>query len=80
MKNFILKFIKICYNELLILYLSIPNFFFYIRWMKYLVNRLIFDKFYMLSAIVKPFRMNFTCTFQLTTFVGQMMIYVAHKL
>ena len=38
--------------------------------MKYLVNRPIFHKFYMQSATIKPCRMYFTCTFQLTTFVA----------
>ena len=51
----------------------------YIRWMKYLVNWPIFCKFYMQSALVKPCRMYFTHTFQLT-FVGQLMILMAYAL
>ena len=54
--------------------------FLYILLMKYLVNRPIFHKFYMQSDIVKPCRMYFTCTFQLATFVGQLMIFMAHAL
>ena len=50
----------------------------YVRCMKYLVNRPIFHKFYVQSTIKKPSRMYFTRTFQLTTFVGQLMILMAH--
>ena len=32
------------------------------------------------SVIVKPCQMYFTCTFQLTAFVGQLMIFMAHAL
>ena len=57
-----------------------PQSFLYIRWMKYLVNRPIFYKFYMQSAIVKPCRMYFTRAFQLTTFVGQLTVFMPHAL
>ena len=43
-----------------------PQNFLYVRWMKYLVNRPIFHKFYMQSAIIKPCRMYFKRNFQLT--------------
>ena len=46
--------------------------------MKYLVNRTILHKFYVPSAIIKPCRMYSTRTFQLTTFVSQLMIFMAH--
>ena len=55
-----------------------PQNFLNIRRMKYLVNRPIFHKFYLQSAIIKPCRMYFTHTFQLTTFLGQLMIFLAH--
>ena len=48
------------------------------RRMKYLLNRTIFHKFYVQSAIIKQCRMYFSCTFQLTTFVYQLMIFIAH--
>ena len=48
--------------------------------MKYLVKRTIFHKFYVQKAIIKPCRMYFTRTCQLTTFVGQLMIFMAHAL
>ena len=51
---------------------------FSIRWMKYLVDRSIFHKFYMQSPIIKPCRMYFTRNFQMTTLVGQLMILMAH--
>ena len=50
------------------------------RRMKYLVNRTIFHKFYVQSTIINPCRMYFTRTFQLTAFVGQLMIFMAHAL
>ena len=54
-----------------------PNLL-YVRCMKYLVNRPIFHKFYVQSTIKKPCRMYLTRTFQLATFVGQLMILKAH--
>ena len=57
-----------------------PQNFLNIRRMKYLVNRTIFHKFYVQSAVIKPCRMYFTYTSQLTTFVGQLMIFMAHAL
>ena len=45
--------------------------------MKYLVNRPIFHKFHVQSAIIKPCRIYFTCAFPLTTFVGQLIIFMA---
>ena len=57
-----------------------PQNFLNIRSMKYLVNRTIFHKFYVQSAITKPCRMYFTRPFQLTTFAGQLMIFMAHAI
>ena len=51
---------------------------FYVPCMKYLVNRPIFHKCYVQSTIIKPCQMSFWSTFQLTTFVGQLMILIAH--
>ena len=47
--------------------------------MQYLVNRTNFHEFYVQSAIIKPCTMYFMHTFQLT-FVGQLMIFMAHAL
>ena len=48
--------------------------------MKYLVNRPLLHDFYVQSAIIKPWQMYFMHTFQLTAFVGQLMIFMAHAL
>ena len=55
-----------------------PSNFLYICWMKYLMNRPIFHKFYMAIPVLKPCQMYFIRTFQLTTFVGQLMISMTH--
>ena len=53
-----------------------PQNLLYVCCMKYLVNMPIFHMFYVQSTIIKPCRMYFRNTF--TTFVGQLMILMAH--